>query len=113
MFANVSDFAASRAMYAGMGRDILRDGCGLTASKHVRAHADTNNIVQNARHARFNVAADHAAKAAANKNKTEDAVVGQYDADVKQFCRAVANILTQLPNGLDTYGKLSSRGRHT
>ena len=64
MFDNIYIFSASRAMYAGTGRDLLREGVKIHKAVHVSAHDDVKRRAadQSQRNTVFNCIADAAAK---------------------------------------------------
>ena len=111
MFEHAEDFAANhRMMYAGVARDILRDGSAISSAKHVSAHLALDNAVQSRRVTVCNAHADTACKAMAASNLPSKAELELYQAnhdEVKQFCIGAATMLAKWPSSYDLFGKLT------
>ena len=105
-----------RAMHAGAARDIMIEGNAICRTSHVYSHladrggrADGRTFDQDARATRFNQCVDVAAKRAAAAHFPSEAVIGQFDNDLKlakTFLRGVAALLSEWPSNTELFGKL-------
>ena len=110
MFSDLEDYSwRSDATYAGVARDVLRDGNGISGVSHVRAHLSLDDGSQDLRLTTANGIVDTIAKRAAATHYGPDAVVKGFQQELDNAVRVLkgcGRILDSWPSSFELYGSL-------